>query len=196
MRTRTLIFNKPFGVLSCFTDPEGRATLADYISIPDVYPAGRLDLDSEGLLLLTSDGRLAHQITDPRHNLPKKYLVQVERVPDDAILERLRKGVVVQGRKTHEAIVTLLEEAPCLWPRSVPIRFRKSVPTAWIEMTIRQGLNRQIRRMTAAVGYPTLRIIRMAIGPVLLGNLEPGQWRELHPDEIVALRTSLVEANS
>ncbi|TAL11892.1 MAG: pseudouridine synthase [Nitrospirae bacterium] len=176
---RTLAFYKPYGVLSCFTDPEGHATLAEFIAVPDVYPAGRLDYDTEGLLILTADGALSHRITDPRHKLPKVYLAQVERVPDETALETLRRGVLLQGRRTRQAEVELLPEAPTLPPRPVPIRFRKSVPTAWLKVTLREGQNRQIRRMTAAVGHPTLRLVRIAVGPVTLGDLQPGRWREL-----------------
>ena len=177
--SRTLAFNKPYGVLPCFTDPEGRPTLGDYIDVPGVYAAGRLDRDSEGLLLLTSDGALAHHITDPQHHLPKVYLAQVERVPDASALERLRKGVAVGGIHTRPAQARLLEAPPQLPDRSVPIRFRKQVPVAWLELTLREGMNRQVRRMTAAVGHPTLRLVRVAIGPIILGDLMPGQWREL-----------------
>jgi 23S rRNA pseudouridine2457 synthase len=181
---RTIAFNKPFGVLPCFTDPEGRSTLADYVTIPGVYAAGRLDMDSEGLLLLTSDGTLAHHITDPQHKLPKLYLAQVERIPNEEALEQLRKGVLLNGKKTRPAEVRLLSDDPQLLDRPVPIRFRKNVPTAWVEITLREGLNRQVRRMTAAVGYPTLRLVRVAIGPIVLGDLLPGQWRDLTSSEI------------
>lgn len=181
---RTIAFNKPYGVLPCFTDPDGRPTLADYVAIPGVYAAGRLDLDSEGLLLLTSDGTLAHHITDPQHKLPKVYLAQVERIPNNEALEQLRKGVVLDGRKTRPAEVCLLPDDPQLPDRPMPIRFRKNVSTAWLEITLREGLNRQVRRMTAAVGHPTLRLIRVAIGPVVLGDLQPGQWRDLTSREV------------
>lgn len=174
-----IVFNKPYGVLPCFTDPDGRPTLADYIDLPGVYAAGRLDQDSEGLMILTSDGSLSHRITDPRHKLPKVYLAQVERVPNDGVLDQLRAGVVLSGKRTRSAEVRLLSEAPQLPERSVPIRFRKNVPTAWIELTLYEGMNRQVRRMTAAVGHPTLRLIRIAVGPIKLGDLQPGQWREL-----------------
>lgn len=177
--TRTLVFNKPYDVLPCFTDPDGRPTLGDYIDVPGVYAAGRLDRDSEGLLLLTSDGALAHRITDPEHHLPKIYFVQVEHIPDAAAVERLQQGVVVGGRRTKPARARLLLEAPSIPERPVPIRFRKHVPTAWLELTLREGMNRQVRRMTAAVGHPTLRLVRVAIGPITLGALLPGQWREL-----------------
>ena len=183
-RVRTIAFNKPYGVLPCFTDPEGRSTLADYIDLPGVYTAGRLDLDSEGLLLLTSDGTLAHYITDPQHKLPKVYLAQVERMPSEAALEQLRKGVVLNGKETRPAEVRLLQDDLQLPDRPVPIRFRKNVPTAWLEITLREGLNRQVRRMTAAVGHPTLRLVRVAVGPVVLGDLQPGQLRDLTSSEI------------
>jgi 23S rRNA pseudouridine2457 synthase len=179
----TLAFNKPFGVLPSFTDRAGRPTLADYVPVPGVYAAGRLDLDSEGLMLLTSDGMLAHRITDPRHKLPKVYLVQVERLPTAEALEQLRHGVVLNGRRTRSAEVKLLAAAPDLPERPLPIRFRKSVPTAWLQITLREGLNRQVRRMTAAVGHPTLRLVRIAIGTVELGKLQPGKWRELSQEE-------------
>lgn len=180
---QTILFNKPYGVLPCFTDPEGRPTLADYIDLPGVYAAGRLDQDSEGLMILTSDGSLAHRITDPKHKLPKVYLAQVERIPSEESLEELRKGVMLSGRQTRPAEVRLRSEAPQLAERSVPIRFRKTVPTAWVEITLQEGMNRQVRRMTAAVGHPTLRLVRLAIGPIMLGTLQPGQWREIRQDE-------------
>ena len=183
-RFHTIAFNKPHGVLPCFTDPEGRSTLADYIDPPGVYAAGRLDFDSEGLLLLTSDGTLAHHITDPQHKLPKVYLAQVERIPNEEALEQLRKGVVLNGKETRPAEVRLLQDDPQLPDRPVPIRFRKNVPTAWVEITLREGMNRQVRRMTAAVGHPTLRLIRVAIGPIVLGDLRPGHWRDLTSSEI------------
>lgn len=181
---RTIALYKPYGVLPCFTDPEGRPTLGAYLDVPCVYPAGRLDLDSEGLLLLTSNGRLAHRITDPRHHLPKVYLVQVERVPDAAALAQLESGVVIAGVRTRPAQAKLLPTPPSLPERSTPIRFRKHVPTAWLELTLREGMNRQVRRMTAAVGHPTLRLVRVAIGPITLGDLQPGQWRELTAQEM------------
>ena len=183
-RVQTIAFNKPYGVLPCFTDPEGRPTLADYIDLPGVYAAGRLDLDSEGLLLLTSDGALAHHITDPQHKLPKLYLAQVERIPSEEALEQVRKGVLLNGKTTRPAEVRLLAKDPQLPDRPVPIRFRKNVPTAWMEITLREGLNRQVRRMTACVGHPTLRLVRVAIGPIALGDLLPGQWRDLTSGEI------------
>ncbi len=181
---RTIAFNKPYGVLPSFTDPEGRPTLADFVTVPGVYAAGRLDRDSEGLMLLTSDGTLAHHITDPRHKLPKVYWAQVERIPDEEALRKLRQGVLLHGKRTRPAGARLLSDAPELPERPVPIRFRKSVPTAWLEITLREGLNRQVRRMTAAVGHPTLRLVRVAIGPIALGDLKPGQWRDLTNGEI------------
>lgn len=186
MSVRTIAFNKPYNVLPCFTDPEGRPTLADYVALPGVYAAGRLDQDSEGLMILTSDGALAHRITDPKHKLPKVYLVQVERIPDDYAMERLCRGLRLGGKQTRPAEARLLAKAPTLPERPVPIRVRKNVPTAWLEMTIHEGMNRQVRRMTAAVGHPTLRLVRIAIGPVRLGDLEPGEWRALTKDEIRA----------
>jgi 23S rRNA pseudouridine2457 synthase len=182
--SRTLAFNKPYGVLPCFTDPHGRPTLARYVSVTGVYAAGRLDQDSEGLMILTSDGKLAHTITDPRHGLPKTYLAQVERIPNEAAIEQLRQGVMLRGRQTRPAEVRLHPDEPTLPERPVPIRFRKNVPTAWLEITLHEGMNRQVRRMTAAVGHPTLRLIRIAIGPVTLGELKPGEWRDTTPAEI------------
>jgi 23S rRNA pseudouridine2457 synthase len=190
-RAYTIAFNKPYGVLPCFTDPEGRPTLADYVAIPGVYAAGRLDLDSEGLLLLTSDGTLAHHITDPQHKLPKVYLVQVERIPNEEALAQLRKGVMLNGKKTRPAEVRLLPNDPQLPDRPVPIRFRKNVPTAWLEIMLREGLNRQVRRMTSAVGHPTLRLVRVAIGPVVLGSLQPGEWRDLTSREIAQIYSAV-----
>ncbi len=187
-RSHTIAFHKPYGVLPCFTDPEGRPTLADYIDISGVYAAGRLDLDSEGLMLLTADGTLSHRITDPQHKLPKVYLVQVERIPDERALEQLRKGVMLSGTRTRPAEARVLAEAPMLPERPVPVRFRKTVPTCWIEMVIREGMNRQVRRMTAAVGHPALRLVRVGIGPVSLGDLAPGVWRELTPGEIRSIQ--------
>ncbi len=196
-RIRTLAFNKPYDVLPCFTDPGGRPTLSDYVEVPCVYAAGRLDRDSEGLLLLTSDGALAHFITDPQHHLPKIYLAQVERVPHEAALERLRSGVLLSGKHTMPVLVRLLTEEPPLPDRPVPIRFRKNVPTAWLELTLYEGMNRQVRRMTAAVGHPTLRLVRVAIGPITLGNLQPGRWRELTPQEVMQIyRDSKVGSRS
>lgn len=188
---RTLIFCKPYKVLSSFTDPEGHATLSDYIHVPGVYAAGRLDYDSEGLLLLTSDGQLAHRITHPKHKLTKVYWVQVENIPTEATLNQLRQGVVIQGQRTRPAEVKLLPTEPDIFPRSEPIRYRPTIPTAWLEIRLREGRKRQIRRMTAAVGHPTLRLIRIAIGPLILGSLTPGQWRDLTRAELKLLQQLL-----
>jgi len=188
---RTIALFKPYDVLSQFRDAGGRPTLAAFVAIPGVYPVGRLDRDSEGLLLLTDDGRLAHRLTDPRFEHPKTYLVQVERIPDAAALESLRRGVVLSDGLTRPAEVELLGQPPELPERAVPIRFRKTVPTAWLRLTIREGRNRQVRRMTAAVGHPCLRLVRVAIGPIELGSLAPGHWRELTEAEAIALKAIL-----
>jgi len=175
-----IAFNKPYGVLSQFTDRSvpPRPTLATFGLPPGVYAAGRLDADSEGLLLLTDDGPLAHRLSDPRHKQPKTYWVQVEGTPTDDMLARLRAGVQLNDGPTLPAEATLLP-APTLWPRDPPVRFRKTVPDAWIALTITEGRNRQVRRMTAAVGLPTLRLVRVAIGPHRIEGLAPGAWREV-----------------
>ncbi|WP_236200638.1 pseudouridine synthase [Pseudomonas pseudonitroreducens] len=178
---RLILLNKPFDVLTQFNDSDGRATLKDFVDVPGVYPAGRLDRDSEGLLLLTNDGRLQARIADPRHKLPKTYWVQVEGEPSDEQLEQLRKGVQLNDGPTLPAEARRLDE-PQLWERDPPVRFRKSVPTAWLELVIREGRNRQVRRMTAAVGLPTLRLVRVRIGPWQLDGLQPGEWREVSPE--------------
>jgi 23S rRNA pseudouridine2457 synthase len=183
---RVLAFNKPYGVVSQFTSREGKRTLAEFINVNDVYPIGRLDEDSEGLLLLTDDGRLQHQLSDPKHKHPKTYLAQVERIPDEAALEKLRRGVVIQGYKTKPAKVRLLEGEPQLPPRDPPIRFRKSVPTAWLEIMLTEGKNRQVRRMTAAIGHPTLRLVRVEVAGVSLEGLRAGEWRELSDHKVVS----------
>ncbi|HJP99233.1 MAG TPA: pseudouridine synthase [Rhodanobacteraceae bacterium] len=175
-----VLFNKPFDVLCQFTDRSvpPRRTLAEFGLPPGVYPAGRLDRDSEGLLLLTDDGALAHRITDPRHASPKTYVVQVEGRPDDQVLQKLRVGIVLNDGLARPAQARTLPCAPdWLWPRDPPVRFRKSVPDAWLELTIHEGRNRQVRRMTAAVGLPTLRLVRIRIGDYALDNLAPGRWR-------------------
>ena len=176
-----LLFNKPYGVLCQFTpernDPP-RPTLADFIARPGVYPAGRLDHDSEGLLLLTDDGRLQARIADPRYKAAKTYLVQVEGEPDEVALEQLRRGVRLKDGMTLPAKAERID-APDLWPRDPPVRFRKTVADCWISLTIREGRNRQVRRMTAAVGHPTLRLVRWRIGDHALDGLAPGQWREV-----------------
>jgi 23S rRNA pseudouridine2457 synthase len=174
-----IAFNKPFRVLSQFTDREGRRTLAEFIDVPGVYPIGRLDWDSEGLLLLTDDGRLAARLADPRHHVPKTYLVQVEGAPTEAALARLRAGPVLGDGPTAPAQARIVPEPTWLWPRDPPVRFRKTVPDAWLELTIREGRNRQVRRMTAAVGLPTLRLVRVAVGPHRLDGLAPGESRLL-----------------
>lgn len=174
-----ILFNKPYDVLSQFTDRGSlttRATLSDYVDVPGVYPAGRLDRDSEGLLLLTDDGRLQARIADPKFKLPKTYWVQVEGAPDDATLAALRAGVMLKDGPTRPADVARLD-APDVWPRTPPIRYRASIPDSWIALTIREGRNRQVRRMTAAVGHPTLRLIRWRVGDWTLGDLAPGTWR-------------------
>jgi len=178
---RLILLNKPFGVLSQFTDrgTEGaRATLSDYVAVPGVYPAGRLDRDSEGLLLLTDDGRLQARIADPRFKSPKTYLVQVEGAPDEAALAALRRGVMLKDGMTRPAEAEAIDP-PALWERDPPVRFRKSVPDSWISLTIREGRNRQVRRMTAAVGLPTLRLVRWRIGEWSLDGLGLGEWREV-----------------
>lgn len=173
-----VLFNKPFGVLCQFTAEAGKATLADYIPVPDVYAAGRLDADSEGLLVLTDDGALQTRIADPRHKLPKTYLVQVEGEPDEAALARLAAGVDLGDFVTRPCSARRVDEPPGLWPRNPPIRERKSIPTSWVEIVLREGKNRQVRRMTAKVGFPTLRLIRVRIGDWTLDALAPGEWRE------------------
>ncbi|MDO8989351.1 MAG: rRNA large subunit pseudouridine synthase E [Sideroxyarcus sp.] len=174
--SQALLFNKPYGVICQFSRDGLHPTLADYILLPDFYPAGRLDTDSEGLLLLTDDGKLQHRITDPRHKLPKTYWVQVEGVPDEPALQRLRCGVQLKDGLTLPAEAALMEEPPGLWQRDPPVRFRKDIPTSWLKLTIREGKNRQVRRMTAAVGFPTLRLIRYAIGEWSLIGIAPGKW--------------------
>jgi 23S rRNA pseudouridine2457 synthase len=178
-----ILLNKPFGVLCQFTDREGRPTLADHVPVPGVYPAGRLDHDSEGLVVLTDDGPLQARLADPRHGMEKTYWAQVDGAPTPEALERLRTGVALKDGRTGPARVTLIGEPPGLWPRDPPIRYRAAIPTAWIEIGLREGRNRQVRRMTAAVGYPTLRLIRAAVGPYQLGALRPGEWREIGPPD-------------
>lgn len=176
--SRIVLLNKPYGVLCQFTDPEGRPTLADYVDLPGVYAAGRLDTDSEGLVILTDDGSLQHRITDPAHKTEKTYWVQVEGIPDAQALAKLRHGIVLRDDPTRPAKARLIDTPP-VGPRDPPIRHRLTVPTAWLELQIREGRNRQVRRMTAAVGHPTLRLIRYAIGTWTLADLPPGTWRLL-----------------
>ena len=185
----TIAFWKPHGVLTRFTDDGGRPTLADWIDLPDVYPAGRLDRDSEGLLLLSDDPRLRGTLTSGRH--PRTYLVQVEGAPTEESLRRLSSGVMIQGTMTAPAHVREIDEPSWMPPRVPAIRERRSIPTAWIELVLTEGRNRQVRRMTAAVGLPTLRLVRWAIGPITLHDLVPGGWRHLHPLELAELRAAL-----
>ncbi|NJP09169.1 MAG: pseudouridine synthase [Leptolyngbyaceae cyanobacterium RU_5_1] len=189
---RYLLFYKPYNVLCQFTneDLEGsqRQTLKDYIPVSGVYPVGRLDQDSEGLLLLTNHGQLQHRLINPTFHHPRTYWVQVERIPTEEALQQLRQGVVIQGDRTRPAQVRRLEEEPPFPPRDPPIRFRKTVPTAWIEMTLMEGRNRQVRRMTAVIGFPTLRLIRVKIANLSLTGLEPGEWRDITPVELENLR--------
>ena len=175
---RLIAFNKPYGVLSQFTDADGHPGLAHHIDVPGVYPAGRLDRDSEGLLLLTSDGQLQHRISDPKHKQWKTYLVQIEGTATAEQATQLAMGVTLNDGLTQAAHCSLIEP-PSLWEREPPVRFRKSIPTSWLSLAIREGRNRQIRRMTAAVGLPTLRLVRSRIGDHGLGDLMPGQWRDI-----------------
>ena len=176
---RLILFNKPYGMLSQFTDRGSgspRPTLSNAIDLPGVYPAGRLDFDSEGLLLLCDDGRLQARIADPKYKMPKTYLVQVEGDPADDSLDRLRQGIHLKDGATRAAEVERID-APALWPRDPPVRFRKSIPDCWLRLTIREGRNRQVRRMTAAVGHPTLRLVRWSIGDWSIDGIEPREWR-------------------
>lgn len=177
--SRLILFNKPYGVMTQFSAVDGRLTLKDYIPVPGVYPAGRLDADSEGLLLLTNDGSLQARISDPRHKLPKRYWAQVDGAVSEAALQALRGSLDLGDFRTKPCQARLLDEPAGLWSREPPIRYRKAIPTSWLEIEISEGKNRQVRRMTAKVGHPTLRLIRWAVGPWSLENLLPGQWREL-----------------
>ncbi len=195
--SRLILFNKPYNVLCQFTEgssppatqaSEPRATLADYLTLPGVYPAGRLDRDSEGLVLLTDDGHLQHRIASPRHKLPKTYWVQVEGEPDEAALAALRRGVRLKDGMTRPAQVERITP-PTLWPRQPPVRYRAAIPTAWLALTLTEGRNRQVRRMTAAVGHPTLRLVRYAVGDWTVDGLQPGEWRSLTlPDDPLPAR--------
>lgn len=175
--SKLILFNKPYGVLSQFTAASGVKTLADFIQSPGCYPAGRLDKDSEGLILLTDDGKLQHRIANPTQKMPKCYWVQVEGAPDEVALQKLRKGILLKDGMTKPAKARLLDPTPLLWDRTPPVRVRKTVPDHWIELTINEGRNRQVRRMTAAVGLPTLRLIRYRIGSWTFDGLENGEWR-------------------
>ncbi|MGY2133250.1 pseudouridine synthase [Hymenobacter sp. HD11105] len=187
---RYVLLNKPFEVLTQFTDENGRATLKDFVPIPKIYPVGRLDYDSEGLVLLTDDKPLQHRLSEPRFKVPKTYWVQVEGVPTEEALATLRRGVDIKTSFTAPAEAELLPEPPAVWERAKPIRFRANIPTSWIQLTISQGINRQVRKMTAAVGFPTLRLIRVKIGHLEIENLAPGQWRELTAPEAAKLKAA------
>jgi len=200
---RVILFYKPYGVLCQFTDTKSgetkRPTLREYIPIPSIYPVGRLDLDSEGLLLLTNNGHLQHRLAHRKFAHPRTYWVQVERIPDEQALQRLREGIVIKDYRTRPAKVSLLAKEPPLLPRNPPIRYRQSVPTCWLEITLTEGRNRQVRRMTAAVGFPTLRLVRIAMGvnqqdstkQLRLDGLQLGQWRDLNPEERKMLKVLL-----
>lgn len=175
--SRLILFNKPYGVICQFTPESGYRSLQDFITLPGFYPAGRLDVQSEGLVLLTDNGQLQHRISDPKHKLPKTYRVQVEGIPDEVALDRLRNGITLKDYTTLPAQARVISEPAGLWPRDPPIRIRKSIPASWIELVIREGKNHQVRHMTAAVSLPTLRLIRYAIGPYTLQDLAPGTWR-------------------
>lgn len=190
---RYILFYKPYNVLSQFSDVGSSSgdivgekhyqTLKDYIPVPDVYPVGRLDRDSEGLMLLTDNGQVQNRLCSPKFGHPRTYWVQVERIPDEKAIQKLSNGLTIADYRTRPAKVQLLASEPMLPPREPPIRFRKTVPTAWLEITLTEGKNRQVRRMTAAVGFPTLRLVRVAIAHLRLDGLEPGQWRDLTPEE-------------
>ncbi|MCL2310758.1 MAG: pseudouridine synthase [Proteobacteria bacterium] len=192
---RLLRFHKPYGVLSQFTGDGVRPTLADFISVPGVYAAGRLDADSEGLLLLTDCGPWQAQIADPRHRLVKTYWAQVEGIPNDEALRHLARGVELRDGLTRPAEVRRIDEPPNLWPRVPPIRYRAAIPTAWLELQLSEGKNRQVRRMTAAIGHPTLRLIRARIGPWALGGLAPGHWQLVdNPADMLSLPNMTLSA--
>ena len=195
MKAIVILFYKPYGVLSQFTREGEWKTLADFGPFPKtVYPAGRLDTESEGLLILTDDNRIKRHLTEPRYGHPRTYIAQVERTPGESALGHLRQGVVFDGKKTLPAGVRLLEGEPAVAPRPVPIRYRKNVPTAWIELTLTEGRNRQVRKMTAAVGHPTLRLIRTRIGSLTLDGLAPGEWRAATDAEVTRIPVSPINA--
>lgn len=177
--SRLLLLNKPYGVICQFSPSDGKPTLKDFVPVPGVYPAGRLDTDSEGLVVLTDDGSLQHRISNPQHKLPKTYFVQVEGTPDEAALNLLRGGIQLADFRAQPAETKLVIEPDWVWPRNPPIRIRKQIPTSWLKMTIREGKNRQVRRMTAAAGFPTLRLIRYTVGIWTLDQLAPGHWQEI-----------------
>ena len=187
---RYILLNKPYEVLTQFTDEHGRATLKDFVAVPNVYPVGRLDFDSEGLLLLTDDKQLQHRLSDPRYKVPKTYWAQVEGLPTEAALQQLREGVQLREGFTLPAEAEALPEAATadLWPRNPPIRYRASIPSSWLAITISQGMNRQVRKMCAAVNLPCLRLVRQALGDLSLAGLAPGEWRDLTTEEVAALR--------
>jgi 23S rRNA pseudouridine2457 synthase len=180
-----ILFYKPYTVLSQFTSEDGKQSLKDFKLPNGIYPVGRLDYDSEGLLLLTDDNEIKHKLTDPKFEYPKTYLAQVERIPGEDALKKLRAGIVIEGKKTKPAVVKILTKEPNLPLRPVPIRFRKTVPTSWIQVTLHEGRNRQVRKMTAAIGYPTLRLVRTKIGTIEIGDLKPGIWKEISRSEIL-----------
>lgn len=182
---RYILFNKPYGVLPQFTDDLGRPTLKAFIPFSNIYPVGRLDLDSEGLMFLTDDGEFNHHLSSPKNKQPKTYWVQVEGVPDENSLNILRKGIIIDSKKTLPSKIRLINEPQKLWQREKPIRFRKNIPTSWLEMILFEGRNRQIRKMTAAIGFPTLRLVRIKIGPLELGELKPGEFRVLDKRELL-----------
>ena len=185
---RYILVNKPYEVLTQFTDEHGRATLKDFVPVPDVYPVGRLDFDSEGLLLLTDDKQLQHRLSDPKFKVPKTYWAQVEGLVFEAALQQLRQGVQIKEGLTAPGETAALSEPAHLWPRTPGIRYRASIPTSWLEIRISQGMNRQVRKMCAAVGLPCLRLVRASLGGLGLGELQPGEWRDLTPTEVAALQ--------